>query len=61
MQLVYLILTAIALYVLSDRILNWMERRAGRRFEQRSVVFFGLMLAFSLIAFSLIGYLTGGE
>ncbi len=54
MDIVWLALVGIALYVLADRILNLMERRAGRRFEQRSIIFFGLILGMALVVFALI-------
>ncbi len=54
MDIVWLSLVGIALYVLADRILNAMERRAGRRFEQRSIIFFGLILGMALVVFALI-------
>lgn len=60
MQTLYLLITGVALYFLSDRILDWMERRAGHRFEQRSMIFFALMLGMSLIAFALIRHLSDG-
>jgi len=53
-DIVWLSLVGIALYVLADRILNAMERRAGRRFEQRSIIFFGLILGMALVVFALI-------
>ncbi len=54
MDIVWLALVGIALYVLADRMLNAMERRAGRRFEQRSIIFFGLILGMALVVFALI-------
>ncbi len=54
MEIVWLTLTAIVLYVAADRILDYMERRAGRRFEQRSIIFFGLILVLALITFAVI-------
>ena len=53
--------TAIAalLYVLADRILDFMERQAGRRFEYRSVIFFALLLGMALGSFALIRIYTG--
>jgi len=53
-DIVWLALVGIALYVLADRILDAMERRAGRRFEQRSIIFFGLILGMALVVFALI-------
>lgn len=54
MEIVWLALTAIVLYVAADRILDYLERRAGHRFEQRSIIFFGLILGLALITFALI-------
>ncbi|HLS55646.1 MAG TPA: hypothetical protein VK052_06195 [Zeimonas sp.] len=60
MEVVWLTLTGIVLYVVSDRILDAMERRAGRRFEQRSLIFFGLILGLALITFAIIRNLFHG-
>ncbi len=54
MQAVWLTLVAIILYLAADRILDALERRAGRRFEYRSLIFFGLILGLALITFALI-------
>ncbi|MCO5100881.1 MAG: hypothetical protein M9885_08295 [Burkholderiaceae bacterium] len=54
MDIIWLTIVGIALYVLADRILVALERRAGRRFEQRSIIFFGLILGMALVAFALI-------
>jgi hypothetical protein len=59
MTTVYFTLAAIVLYVLSDRLLDLLERRAGRRFENRSLLFFGLLLSLSLVTFALIRHLVG--
>jgi hypothetical protein len=59
MTTVYFTLAAIVLYLLSDRVLDLLERRAGRRFEHRSLIFFGLLLASSLVAFALIRRFAG--
>jgi len=56
-DLVIFTLVGIALYVGADRLLDWLERRRGRRFEQRSLIFFGIMLTGALIAFEIIGRL----
>lgn len=42
------------LYALSDRLLNWMETRRGARFENRSLIFFAIILALTLISFQVI-------
>lgn len=59
MDIVWLALTGIVLYVVADRILDLMERRAGRRFEQRSIIFFGLILGLALVTFAAIRQLFG--
>ena len=59
MDLVYFIITAAVLYLAADRLLDALERRAGRRFEQRSLVFFALLLAMALVAFALIRQFLG--
>lgn len=59
MDIVWLALTGIVLYVVADRILDLMERRAGRRFEQRSIIFFGLILGLALVTFAAIRHLFG--
>jgi len=57
MEAVYFTATAIALYFLSDWLLNRIEISAGRRFEHRSLIFFGILLSLALVSFSLIGRL----
>lgn len=59
MDLVYFVITAAVLYLVADRLLDALERRAGRRFEQRSLVFFALLLGMALVAFALIRQLSG--
>lgn len=54
METLYFILVAVALYFAADRILKRAEARAGRRFENRSIIFFGLLLALALISFSIL-------
>jgi hypothetical protein len=59
MTIVYFTLAALMLYLVSDRVLDWFERRAGRRFENRSLIFFGLLLGLSLATFALIRRFVG--
>ena len=59
MQFVYFIVVAVALYFLSDLALRGLEAAFGRRFEQRNLIFFALLLGSSLIVFSLIRRLLG--
>lgn len=51
-----LLFTALAavLYLVADRVLDAAERRAGRRFEYRSVIFFTILLVLALAAFALV-------
>lgn len=49
---------AIVLYIAADRILDAFERRAGRRFEHRSLIFFALLLGMAAGAFALIRHVT---
>jgi len=51
---------AIALYFGADRLLDWIERRRGARFENRQLAFFAIILPLALASFWLIRWLTGG-
>jgi hypothetical protein len=59
MSIVYFTLAAAILYLLSDWVLERVEVTAGRRFQHRSLVFFGILLTLSVTSFTLISYLTG--
>ncbi len=59
MSTLYFTLVAIVLYLGCDRLLDLLERRAGRRFENRSLIFFGLLLGFSVVAFAVIRRYVG--
>ena len=54
MEIIVFTVVAIALYVFSDWLLNAFEQRLGRRLEQRSLVFFVILLSLAVISFSLI-------
>lgn len=54
MTTVYYTLAGIILYLAADWILRQMEARAGRAFEHRTLVFFGLLSALALASFALI-------
>jgi hypothetical protein len=51
MDIVWFTLVAVGLYFGADRLLDWIERRRGARFENRQVVFFALILPLALAAF----------
>ncbi len=55
--MVYYTLAAIVLYVVSDWILNQVEIRRGERFDNRSLIFFAIILVLSVALFKLIQYL----
>lgn len=59
MDIVWFTLVAIALYFGADRLLDWIERTRGARFENRQVAFFAIMLPLALAAFWLLRLLTG--
>jgi hypothetical protein len=45
------VVVAVVLYVAADRLLDLVERRAGRRLEHRSLLFFAILLFLAFIAF----------
>lgn len=59
MEALYLTGVGIALYFLSDWILQRLEVVYGRRFEHRTLVFFGILLVLALTSFALIRRLVG--
>lgn len=50
----YYLLAGILLYLIADGILRQLERLAGRQFEYRSLIFFGLLSGLAVTAFWLI-------
>ena len=61
MELLYFTVAAIALYFVSDWIVDRIEQVAGRRFEHRTLLFFGIIFALGSITFWLIRVLTDGS
>ena len=59
MSAIYFTVVAIALYFVSDWLLQLVEAQAGRRFEYRTLIFFAILLTLALITFSAIQKLTG--
>lgn len=57
MEIVYYTLTGIALYFVSDWLLERIEQARGKRFEKRSVIFFAIILVLALVSFQVIGRL----
>jgi len=54
MEMLYYTIAAIFLYMASDWILNQIETRRGERFENRSLIFFAIILVLSVALFNLI-------
>ena len=58
MEFVYYTIAGITLYFVSDWILNRIEISRGKRFEQRSVIFFVIILVLAVVTFRIIEHLT---
>ena len=61
MSVIYFTVVGIALYFVSDWLLQLVEVQSGRRFENRTLIFFVILLTLALITFSLIEKLTGAS
>ncbi|MGD9952594.1 MAG: hypothetical protein AB7S87_08460 [Burkholderiales bacterium] len=61
MDIVWFTLIAVALYFGADALLDLIERQRGKRFENRQVAFFAIILPLALAAFWLVRLLTGPE
>jgi hypothetical protein len=59
MDLVYFTLVAIGIYFGADGLLDRLERLRGRRFENRQVAFFLVVLPLALASFWLVRLLSG--
>ena len=59
MDLVYFTALALGLYFGADWLLDRLERSRGKRFDNRQVVFFAIILPLALIAFWLVRALSG--
>jgi hypothetical protein len=46
--------TGIVLYLVADRLVVLVERRAGRVLQHRTLLFFALLLSLALVTFALI-------
>lgn len=58
MEFVYYTLAGIILYLLSDWILKQIEKWRGQVFEQRTLIFFAIILVLALTSFKAIELLT---
>jgi len=54
MEALYLLVVGVVLYVVSDWIVNRLEIAAGRRLEQRTLIFLGILLVLAVGSFALI-------
>lgn len=54
MEAIYFTLTAIALYLVADWIVQRAELARGERFEHRTLYFFVILLTLALTSFALI-------
>lgn len=52
-------LNAIAIYLIADRLVRWIERSRGSVLPQRQVVFFVIFLVLALLSFRLLRTLLG--
>lgn len=59
MESLVFIVIAVVLYIVADRVLDAVEVRAGRRFQYRTLYFFGILLVLALAAFALIDAFGG--
>lgn len=57
MEFTVFLLVGVALYFASDRILDHIETARGQRFENRSVVYFAILLGMTLVVFPIIRWL----
>jgi len=47
-------LIGILLYFLSDKILRYLEGRAGRPFDDRNLIFFGIIMVLAVSSFTFL-------
>ncbi len=59
MAYIYYTVTAVLLYLLSDWILNQIEKSMGKRLKYRSVIFFAIIMSLSMTSFNLIDRIVG--
>ena len=61
MELIAFTLAGIVLYFFSDWLLDRIEQARGARFENRSIIFFVIILVLAVASFQLIGYLQSAK
>jgi hypothetical protein len=60
MEIIWFTVIAIVLYFVADFIVQRIEATVGRRLENRTLIFFAILLAFALGSFALIRRFFGG-
>ena len=61
MDAVWFTLIAVGLYVVADRLLDFIERRRGSRFEEnRPLIFFAIIAPLAIVTFWFIRNFSGG-
>ena len=58
-DLILFSLNAIVVYLLSDWLLRFAERKRGSALKQRQIAFFVIFLALALLSFSVLRSVTG--
>ena len=56
MQIIYYTVAGIVLYLAADWVLRLLERRRGSVFDNRTLIFFFILLAMALVTFQAIQY-----
>ena len=56
-EIVYFTVAGVMLYLFSDWLLDRVESARGKRFEQRSVIFFFIILSLAVLTFQLLSRL----
>lgn len=59
MAAVYYTVAGVVLYLVADRLLALIERRAGRVLEYRTLIFFAILLTLALASFAAIRHFVG--
>ncbi len=57
MEIIYYTMVAAGLYFISDWILNRIEISRGERFNNRSVIFFFIILTLAVVSFTIMKFL----
>ncbi len=58
MEILWFTLVSVGIYMVSNGVLDRIERRRGRPLENRSVIFFVIFLVLALSSFELIQYFS---